>query len=85
MLTHGGRQRSGTISLTAWLILGGVAWCVASVGLAIVIGRTVAQRERQRPRDPSVDLPTRQGVEIQVPAARQSSGQSLASRLLRRR
>jgi hypothetical protein len=85
MLTHGGRRRSGTISLTAWLILGGVVWCLASVGLAIVIGRMVVQRERQRPRDPSVGLPTRQSVEIQVPAARQSSGQSLASRLLRRR
>lgn len=71
--------------MTAWLILGGVVWCLASVGLAIVIGRTVAQRERQRPRDPQSQLPTRQGVEIEVPAARQSSGQSLASRLLRRR
>jgi hypothetical protein len=69
--------------LTAWLVVGGVAWCLASVGLAIVIGRMVAQRERQRPRDPQSHLPTRQGVEI--PAARQSSGQSFASRLLRRR
>ncbi len=71
--------------MTAWLIIGGVAWCLASVGLAIVIGRTVAQRERQRPRDPSAHLPTTKGAEIHVPAARQSSGQSLASRLLRRR
>lgn len=71
--------------MTAWLVIGGVVWCLASVALAIVIGRTVAQRDRQRPQGPPVDLPTQKGVEIEVPRARQGTGHSFASRLLRRR
>jgi len=71
--------------LTAWLVLGGVVWCLASVALAIVIGRTVAQRDRQRPRDPSVDLPVQQTGRVDGPLPRPGTVPSLASRLLRRR
>ena len=73
--------------MTAWLVLGGVVWCLAAAALAIVIGRMVAQRDRQRPRseDPSVKLPTQKGAGIEVPGSRPGIGHALASRLLRRR
>jgi hypothetical protein len=73
--------------LTVWLVLGGVVWCLAAVALAVVIGRAVAQRDRQRPRpeDPAVQLPTQQKVRIKAPGTRPGPGHSLASRLLRRR
>jgi hypothetical protein len=36
----------------AWLVLGGAAWCVASVAVAVAIGRAAVRRERQKPAPP---------------------------------
>jgi hypothetical protein len=38
------------MTLTAWLVVAGVAWMLAAVGVAIVVGRIAARRDRQRPR-----------------------------------
>jgi hypothetical protein len=68
------------------VILGAVVWCLASVALAIVIGRMVARRDRQRLPDRSVDLPTQQRTEVETRGgSRPAIVHSLASRLLRRR
>ncbi|MGI5126175.1 hypothetical protein ACQEVB_05100 [Pseudonocardia sp. CA-107938] len=61
--------------MTAWLVLGGVVWCLAAVVVAVVLGRMVRQRDRQRPGQRTVDVPAQQRRELP----------SLASRLLRRR
>lgn len=34
--------------MTTWIVVGAVVWVVASVGLAVIIGRVVAARELQR-------------------------------------
>lgn len=36
--------------MTTWIVAGAVVWVVASVGLAVIIGRVVAARELQRQR-----------------------------------
>lgn len=42
------------VNAVGWLVLGGVVWCVASVALAVVIGKAAVRRERQKPVAPPV-------------------------------
>lgn len=78
----------GPISTVAWVILGVVVWCVAAVVVAVVIGRMVSKRDRQRPTPP-VAMPGQRGDGPEPgdvdPAPRPALAARLSSRLPRRR
>jgi hypothetical protein len=57
MLAAFPKDRRSQISTVAWVIVGVVAWCLAAVVVAVVVGRMISRRDRQRPVPPSVDVP----------------------------
>lgn len=38
------------MTLTFWVILGGVLWVLAAVALAIVLARVIRSRDKQKPK-----------------------------------
>ncbi|SHK35541.1 hypothetical protein SAMN05443637_105140 [Pseudonocardia thermophila] len=68
-----------------WWIVGGAAWFVAAAVVAVVIGRAVAQRDKQVPRSgdegPSVPRTRHVPVDDEAPP----SGTRMRLRLGRRR
>lgn len=45
-------RKERVITTVGWVLVGMAIWVIAGLGVGIVVGRVVRQRDRQRPADP---------------------------------